>query len=106
MRRSPVFGARGSVLGLTVALGAAGCGGENTPPPKVAEKAPVVTTAPPKAVVAQPGQKTGITMAGASELSGDAKAAYQRGFDAWMSGDLKAAKDAFADAASKAPGAG
>jgi tetratricopeptide (TPR) repeat protein len=42
---------------------------------------------------------------GASELSGDAKTAYDRGFQAWMAGDLKTAKSAFTDASSKAPNA-
>ena len=106
MRRSPFFGAWAAMLGLTTVLGAGGCGGENKPAPKMAEPAPVAHTAPSKPVAALPGQKTGISVAGANELSGDAKAAYQHGFDAWMSGDLKAAKDAFTDAASKAPSAG
>ncbi len=54
------------------------------------------------------GQQTGIAVAPAVEdgLSGDAKAAYERGFQAWMAGDLMAAKTAFSDAASKAPRAG
>jgi tetratricopeptide (TPR) repeat protein len=43
---------------------------------------------------------------GANELSGDAKAAYLRGFQAWMSGDLDGAKAAFGDAARLAPTAG
>jgi tetratricopeptide (TPR) repeat protein len=41
-----------------------------------------------------------------SELSGDARAAYDRGFQAWMSGDLQGARTAFMDAASRAPSAG
>jgi tetratricopeptide (TPR) repeat protein len=41
-----------------------------------------------------------------SELSGDAKSAYDRGFQAWTTGDLQAARAAFLDAASKAPRAG
>ena len=40
------------------------------------------------------------------ELTGDAKTAYDRGFQAWSSGDLPAAKTAFQDAASKASNAG
>jgi tetratricopeptide (TPR) repeat protein len=39
-------------------------------------------------------------------LSGDAKAAYDRGFQAWTSGDLKSAKAAFGDAVSRAPNSG
>jgi tetratricopeptide (TPR) repeat protein len=40
-----------------------------------------------------------------NELTGDAKSVYDRGFQAWSSGDLKGAKAAFSDAASKASGA-
>jgi tetratricopeptide (TPR) repeat protein len=39
------------------------------------------------------------------ELSGGAKDTYDRGFQAWMSGDLNAAKLAFSEAASQAPSA-
>jgi tetratricopeptide (TPR) repeat protein len=41
-----------------------------------------------------------------SELSGDAKASYDKGFAAWMAGDLQGAKAAFQDSASKASTAG
>ncbi len=40
-----------------------------------------------------------------AELTGAAKASYERGFSAWTAGDLPAARDAFRDAASKAPSA-
>jgi tetratricopeptide (TPR) repeat protein len=68
--------------------------------------APAATQAPPPA--STKGQQVAATAAPAadSELSGDAKAAYDRGFQAWTAGDLQAAKAAFMDAASRAPRAG
>jgi tetratricopeptide (TPR) repeat protein len=58
--------------------------------------------------VAAPGQKVGITAGTASgaDLAGDAKTSYDRGFQAWMSGNLQGARAAFSDAAQKAPSAG
>ena len=93
-----------AVLGLAFAGGA--CGGEPPPAAKSPEAPPPVSSAPRR--VATPGQKVGIASgaAGDAELSGDAKRTYERGFQAWMSGDLQAAKAAFSDAAQKAPGAG
>jgi len=38
-----------------------------------------------------------------AELSGEAKAAYDRGFQSWLNGDLAAAKAGFGDAAGLAP---
>jgi tetratricopeptide (TPR) repeat protein len=38
-----------------------------------------------------------------SDLSGDAKSAYERGYRAWMAGDLAGAKTAWNEAAQKAP---
>jgi tetratricopeptide (TPR) repeat protein len=54
------------------------------------------------------GQQVGVSagLAADDELSGDAKSAYDKGFQAWMSGDLQTAKTAFTDAASRAPHAG
>jgi tetratricopeptide (TPR) repeat protein len=96
-------------VALALALGGVGsgaCGGE-TPPPKVAEKAPPTPTpVAHKATPAPSGQRVVGVSAGAGELTGDAKASYEEGFRAWMSGDLDAAKAAFSDAAKKAPSAG
>ena len=92
-----------AAIGLVVS--AWGCG--ESPPPKVPEAPPVdvAVRKPPPVVPA--GQKVGIVAAGAGdELTGDAKAAYDRGFQAWMSGDLAGAKAAFSDAVQKAPNAG
>jgi len=98
-------------VAVAAALSAAACG-DSTPPPKHAPTtaskpdaaAPRPTTAsstpppPPAAISAGP--------AADSELSGSAKAAYDKGFQAWTSGDLQAARTAFLDAASRAPSAG
>src|ERR1700690_3905723 len=101
-------GRRAGVVGAPPALGLGGgaCGGN--PPPEA--KAPVAPPpAPPVArKVAPPGQRVGIAggAASGSELAGGAKAANDRAFQAWMSGDLLGAKAAFSEAAQKAPGAG
>jgi len=98
-----------AAVALAVGVSASACG-ENPPPPAkhattpsksgaaVATAAPATTNKAPQVVSAGP--------AADSELSGDAKAAYDRGFQAWTAGDLQAAKTAFMDAASRAPGAG
>ena len=41
-----------------------------------------------------------------SGLTGDAKTAYEKGWKSWLDGDLQGAKNAFVDAAGKAPKAG
>jgi tetratricopeptide (TPR) repeat protein len=94
-----------AVVALVVATAAAGCA-DTTPPPKApptaapSEVAPApVTTGPQGAVVGV------VTPGGGSDLSGDAKAAYDHGFQAWMAGDLKTARTAFSDAVSKSTGA-
>lgn len=94
------------VIGVA-AIAAAGCGG-STPPPKAATKAESAP-APVAHKVTQvtPGQKVGIMSgAGAGELTGDAKNAYEQGFQAWLAGDLERAKTLFGDAARKAPSTG
>jgi len=87
---------------------AAGCG-ESTPPPKTAaEVTPKATpTRGPTGPMPNAGAVLSATSApsAATELSGDAKAAYDRGFAAWSTGDLPGARDAFKDALSRAPGA-
>jgi tetratricopeptide (TPR) repeat protein len=93
---------------FVVSAALVGCGGE-TPPsktPKATSKEP--TLAPP-APVNSAGQQVAVSAgpgAADDELSGDAKSAYDRGFQAWLSGDLQAARTAFSDAASRAPHAG
>ena len=58
-------------------------------------------------VVVRPGQQVAVVVPpGGDQLSGEAKDAYDRGFQAWISGDLSGAKAAFSEAVSKAPNAG
>jgi tetratricopeptide (TPR) repeat protein len=92
---------------VAVGLSAAACGG-STPPPKVSTAksgAPAEVLPPP---VSTKGQQVSASAAPAadSELTGDAKAAYDKGFQAWTAGDLPGAKTAFMDSASRAPRAG
>ncbi|MDP9151577.1 MAG: tetratricopeptide repeat protein [Myxococcota bacterium] len=89
-------------VALVVASVTGACGGEN-PAPKHASAA--TYSPPPTRAAVVPGQQTGIAVS-EDGLTGEAKAAYDRGFQAWMAGDLMAAKSAFSEAASKAPGAG
>jgi tetratricopeptide (TPR) repeat protein len=96
-----------AVVALGSAL-AAGCG-DSTPPPKTATAAaPIATpTRVSTGTVPNAGAVLSATSApsAATELSGDAKAAYDRGFAAWSTGDLPAARDAFKDAVSRASSA-
>lgn len=89
-----------------VAVGHVACGGSG-PSAKTAANAPaVVAVGAP--TVNQQGQPIGASAgptSGADGLTGGAKDAYDRGFQAWVSGDLKGAKAAFSDAVSKAPNA-
>ncbi len=85
----------------------AACGG-SAPAAKTAQNAPVGADTAAPAVNGQ-GQTVGISGAPGSadeELSGAAKDAYDRGFQAWAGGDLQGAKTAFNDAIGKAPKAG
>lgn len=95
-------------IGVTSAWAAAialsGCGGAEPPPPKTAPS-PEVAAAPAASTPAEVAHLSAGPPAGA-DLSGDAKAAYDRGFQAWTSGDLKSAKAAFGDAVSRAPNSG
>src|ERR1700730_14667592 len=111
MMTGPTFGSVRTLLagaGLAVALAGGACGGESPPPPKVAAKPPPPPApVPRKKTTVSPGQKVGVSVGGAdSELTGDARASYEQGFQAWLSGDLDAAKAAFSEAARKAPTAG
>jgi tetratricopeptide (TPR) repeat protein len=97
-----------AALVISVGFSAAACGG-STPPPKVSTaKTTTTATSLPPPPASTKGQQVAATAAPAadSELSGDAKAAYDRGFQAWAAGDLPAAKTAFMDSASRAPRAG
>jgi tetratricopeptide (TPR) repeat protein len=92
---------------MALVVWASGCGGE--PPPKVAASPATTSQAKTSGATSTPPPPP-IPLASAprtdSELSGDAKAAYDRGFQAWSTGDLAAARAAFLDAASRAPRAG
>ena len=88
-------------LALVLPLAAA-CGG-GTPRLKTPEGAPPETAVP---AVNTEGQQVGMSMgsiAGGNDLTGAAKDAYDRGFQAWIAGDLAGAKTAFNDAIGKAP---
>src|SRR5882672_11309691 len=99
-----VTGITGAVLMLVLGAVGGACGGSK---PMAKAPAPEPIVAVPAPVVTDRGQQGGITAGpgGGSELSGSAKDAYDRGFTAWVTGDLKTARDAFSDAASKAPNA-
>jgi tetratricopeptide (TPR) repeat protein len=92
------------LLPLPAAIGA--CGGSN-PAPKTADNTAAAAASTP--VTNQAGQDVGVAGAPAAAvdgLSGAAKDSYDRGFQAWVTGDLAGAKTAFSDAASKAPRSG
>ncbi len=95
-------------LGVTsawaAALALAGCGGAEPPPAKAAPS-PEVAAAPAVPTPVQVGHISAGPSASA-DLSGEAKVAYDRGFQAWTSGDLKGARAAFGDAVSRAPNSG
>src|ERR1700744_2541448 len=92
-----------AVLPLPLAIEA--CGGSNQAA-KTAENSPEssATAAPPPATNAA-GQQVGV-VSGDDTLNGAAKDAYDKGFSAWVAGDLPAAKQAFNDAANRAPQSG
>jgi tetratricopeptide (TPR) repeat protein len=89
---------------LVLAVAAPACADSPPPPPKVAENPAPAPPPPPPVAAPPPGQTVGV-VGGSAELGGDAKAAYDRGFSAWMSGDLSGAKAAFGDASRRAPDA-
>jgi tetratricopeptide (TPR) repeat protein len=88
-----------AILGLALASGA--CGG-GTPPAKAPQGGAATASAEGSAPQAQAEETaSGVAAPPASaELSGGAKDAYDRGFQAWTSGDLNGARAAFAEAAS------
>jgi tetratricopeptide (TPR) repeat protein len=96
---------------LAAIAGSVACGGSK-PPPQEPENTEAPPPPPPVARTTtrsgapKPPPQVGITAgpdAGANELTGSAKAAQARGFQAWAAGDLKGAQSAFNDAAGKAP---
>lgn len=103
VRERWIVGARRAAAGfLAAALGA--CGGASTPPAQSpAPPAAEATSTPPTAPT--PTQLANLSSGppAAGELSGDAKQAYDRGFQAWTTGDLSGASAAFRDAVDKAP---
>ncbi len=108
LRRSSVTasGALAVFVALGVALSAGACGGGKPKlkyPAAGADGGAVVSGG---TVSNTQGQTVGVTAGEDAELTGAAKDAYDRGFQAWMSGDLPSAKAAFMDAASRAPSAG
>jgi len=103
-RWAPADGVSLTAILLVGAVGISACGGSN-PSAKTATNGAEGTSVAAPPVNNQRGQQIGIS-AGASAddgLTGGAKDAYDRGFQAWVSGDLAGAKAAFSDAASKAP---
>jgi tetratricopeptide (TPR) repeat protein len=89
------------------ALAIGGCGGSTPPPKAPAKEEPAPAPVARKVTPVSAGQKVGVMSgAAAGELTGDAKSAYEQGFQAWLAGDLDRAKTLFSDAARKAPSAG
>jgi tetratricopeptide (TPR) repeat protein len=86
-------------------MAVAACGGA-TPPAETGGTTTAVGGAPSTPATTAQGQG-GATPgpAGGPGLTGAAKDAYDRGYQAWAGGDLQGAKSAFTDAASKAPSA-
>jgi tetratricopeptide (TPR) repeat protein len=80
---------------LSTAFAVAACGGTKTPETSntVKPNGEVVPTNESGGEVGVPDQQANV--------SGEAKASYQRGWAAWLSGDLPAAKKGFEEAASK-----
>lgn len=95
-----------ALLPMLVPFAVGACGGQS-PTPKSATTSKTgagpVTTAPTATGSVQPQLQSASAPAADSELSGDAKSAYDRGFQAWTQGDLQAARAAFLDASSRAP---
>jgi Tfp pilus assembly protein PilF len=88
-----------------VAAGGVGCGGDDKKVeyPKATVDGGVVDQGTP--VSTDTGQQVGVTGGpdAHSDLTGSAKASYDKGFQAWMRGDLAGARAAFQEAASAAP---
>jgi tetratricopeptide (TPR) repeat protein len=92
-------GAAASVFAL--ALASAACGG--APPPKAPQAAAAAGTeeTPPQQQRQEEAASAVVAPPASTELSGGAKEAYDRGFQAWMSGDLNGARAAFVEAANQ-----
>src|SRR5260370_42193628 len=103
--RARVRGSRTILLGvvLVLAMAQGACGGgepePKTPQPAGGGPAAGATVSLPKETTAG----GSAAPAGGAELSGGAKDSYDRGFQAWASGDLKGGRAAFGEAANKAP---
>ncbi len=92
----------GFTVAVSVAAIASGCGGSSPAP----VKSPTASTGDAGAAVAvapnAQGQEVGVTDPDQHpELSGPAKESYNRGWSAWLAGDLNGAKAAFTDATQK-----
>ena len=96
-----------AAVALAVGAFASSCGGSPAP---AAKSAAAVSTGVVTATTSTTSKGAQVAVAAApaanTEIWGDAKAAYDRGFQAWTSGDLQAAKTAFKDAASRSSSAG
>jgi tetratricopeptide (TPR) repeat protein len=91
-------GAAASIFAL--ALASAACGG--APPPKAPQAAaPGTEETPPQQQRQEEAASAVVAPPASTELSGGAKEAYDRGFQAWMSGDLNGARAAFVEAANQ-----
>jgi tetratricopeptide (TPR) repeat protein len=86
------------------AIATAGCGG-SAPAAKAPQGAAAGAATAESTSEAQPQREEAASTVAAppasAELSGGAKEAYDRGFQAWMSGDLTSAKAAFEEAANR-----
>ncbi|HXX69778.1 MAG TPA: tetratricopeptide repeat protein [Polyangiaceae bacterium] len=102
VRQLKIETALGTVLAALEVILLAACGG-NTPPaqapaPATAETTPTPPTTP------TPTQLANLSSGpSGGDLSGEAKSSYDRGFQAWTTGDLPGASAAFRDAVAKAP---
>src|SRR5688572_8808123 len=92
-----IIGSAGSLAIAAILVFA--CGGDDkrvvAPSPDAAAGTPVQTAAG--------GQVGVVDSAGTSGLEGSAKSAYEKGWQAWLNGDLQNAKKGFQEAQSLAP---
>jgi len=102
---SVLFGASASAFALLFALvatGASGCGGDdkkvNYPPKAEGDAGPQSG----QVVTDNKGAEVAVTDV-TSGLTGAAKEAYERGFKAWLEGDVAGAKKGFSEAAAADP---
>jgi len=88
---------------LAAVLAAAACGGDDKPVVKYPTAVGDAGVEPGTTVSTDTGAQVGVTDGpnAHSDLEGAAKDAYDRGFKAWMNGDLPGAKAAFKEATDK-----